>query len=85
MTPESALDHQVLLELRPPTGAPQSVNDLVISMSSLRRGGSVVLPAISTLTVESSLYRLQAAGKATPVNGRWEFTPANLVRQKTMF
>ena len=83
MTPQETLDHQVLVELRPPGGGPQTTEELTHSLLVLRRHG-VELPPITEQAVAGSLDRLAARRQATEHHGRWEFTPVG-PRQGNLF
>ena len=79
------LDTQILIELRPPAGGPETFAGIVRSLLVLSRCG-VKLPDITTAEVLASLHRLRGSGQVTGEgDGIWRFTPANAKRQRGLF
>lgn len=84
MTDQDTLDQQVLVELRPPGGGPQTEDEIVLSLLTLRRHG-VELPPITHEAVADSLARLAERKQAAEQDGQWRFTPVDAARQRSLF
>ena len=84
MTPHETLDQQVLAELRPPGGGPQTAQEILLTLTSMRRHG-VELPPISCQSIHDSLARLAARKQAAERDGTWRFTPVDAARQRSLF
>ena len=84
MTDQDTLDQMVLGELRPPGGGPQGLDEIVLTLTTMRRHG-VELPPISCQSVHSSLQRLAAKHQAVERHGTWVFTPVDAARQRSLF
>ena len=59
MTDQDTLDQQVLSELRPLGGGPQGLDEIVLTLTAMRRHG-VELPPIHPEGIAGSLARLAA-------------------------
>jgi hypothetical protein len=84
MTDQDTLDQQVLSELRPPVGGPQGLDEIVMTLTAMRRHG-VELPPISPEGIAGSLARLSARRQVVERHGTWEFTPVDSARQRSLF
>jgi len=84
MTDQDTIDHLVLQEIRPPGGGPQGLDEIVHTLTCMRRHG-IELPPITHEAVTGSLRRLADKRQATERDGAWEFTPINAPRQHRLF
>lgn len=84
MTNQDTLDQMVLAELRPPGGGPQGLDEIVLTLTTLRRHG-VELPPITTEGIAGSLARLQDRHQVAERDGLWGFTPVDSARQRSLF
>jgi hypothetical protein len=84
MTDQDTIDQMVLQEIRPPGGGPQGLDEIVHTLTTMRRHG-IALPPITHEAVRASLQRLADRRQAIERDGTWEFTPINAPRQHSLF